>query len=71
LGNAAIGALEGVLGGTASTAQALTGAVTGQQNQTYGNQGFQSQQTPAYQQQASNYDRAMRACLAGRGYTVN
>ena len=71
LGNAAIGVLEGALGGGASTAQGLTGALTGQQNQTYSTQGFQSPQAPAYQQQASNYDRAMKTCLEGRGYTVN
>jgi hypothetical protein len=30
----------------------------------------QQQQQAAYAQQRSEYDRAVRACLTGRGYTI-
>jgi hypothetical protein len=77
LGGAALGAIGGAIGGNAgagAAAGALTGALVGgarrrdQENQV---QAVQSQQASAYAAQTDSYNRALTACLQGRGYTVN
>ncbi len=75
-GGAALGAVGGAIGGDAGKGAAI-GAATGgllggfrrremeaQQSQ------MQQQQTAAAAQQSAGFNRAMGACLQGRGYTV-
>lgn len=76
-GGAAVGAVGGAIGGNAGKGAAI-GAATGgllggfrrremeqQQSQ------VQQQQAAASAQQSAGFNRAMGACLQGRGYTVN
>lgn len=76
-GGAALGAVGGAIGGDAGKGAAI-GAATGgllggfrrrememQQSQ------MQQQQAAASAQQSAGFNRAMGACLQGRGYTVN
>ena len=78
---AAIGAVGGAIGGNAGKGAAI-GAVAGglfggmrrnrqQQQQQQAQQQWQQQQAAHYQQNRNNYNRALAACLQGRGYTVN
>jgi len=74
---AAIGAVGGAIGGDAGKGAAIGAGVGGvfggmrrreaemQQSQ------MQSQQAAAAAQQNANFNRAMGACLQGRGYSVN
>lgn len=74
---AAIGAVGGAIGGNPGKGAAIgaaTGAMIGgirrhQQQQQY--QAQQSQQASASAGQQNAYNRALAACLQGRGYTVN
>lgn len=71
---AAIGAVGGAIGGDAGKGAAIgaaTGALIGGIRR---NEQVRQQQQYAAQQSGSSqatYDRAFRACLQGRGYTVN
>ena len=77
---AAVGAIGGAIGGDAGRGAAIgagTGAAVGtmrrrqqrrEQQQTYTN--WARQETAQQQQGRQDYDRAMAACLDGRGYTV-
>jgi predicted lipid-binding transport protein (Tim44 family) len=78
---AAIGAVGGAIGGDAGKGAAIgagTGALIGgirrreqiRQQQAY-QQYAQTQQSGSSSAQLSTYNRAMQACLQGRGYTVN
>jgi len=73
---AAVGAVGGAIAGDAGKGAAV-GAATGgmmggmrQKEQMKQQQAQQHQQQAAYAQKRSDYDRAMGACLTGRGYTV-
>lgn len=75
-GGAAIGAVGGAIAGDAGKGAAIgasTGALIGGIKR---NQNKQQQQAQQQQQQAavtaakSNYDRAYKACLEGKGYSV-
>lgn len=81
---AAIGAVGGAIGGDAGKGAAIgagTGALIGgirrreqiRQQQAYQEQQYyyQSQQSGSSAAQRSTYDRAVKTCLQGRGYTVN
>ena len=77
---AALGAVGGAIGGDAGKGAAMGAAMGGMfgamrrrddmrsQQQAYESQ--VAQQQAAQQQAASNYNRALSACLGGRGYTV-
>jgi hypothetical protein len=80
----AIGAVGGAIGGDVKKGAAIgagTGALIGgfrrndqkrrqkQERQNY--RQAQAQQDAAYARQRDSYNRAMAACLQGRGYTVN
>ena len=78
---AAVGAVGGAIAGNAGKGAAV-GAATGgllggmrrsdqQQRQQYEAQQAQNEQSAAASQQRAAYDRALGACLTGRGYTVN
>jgi len=73
---AAVGAVGGAIAGDAGKGAAVgaaTGGLTGrmrQKDQMKQQQAQQQQQQAAYAQKSSDYDRAMRTCLTGRGYTV-
>ena len=73
---AAVGAVGGAIGGDAGKGAAIgaaTGAMVGrvrQRDQMQQQQAQQQQQQAAYAQQRAEYDRAVRACLTGRGYTI-
>ena len=76
-GGAALGAIGGAIGGDAGKGAAIgagVGAGAGalrrrQDRKQQANQ--QQQQAQAQQSQVGAYQRAMAACLQGRGYTVN
>lgn len=81
---AAVGAVGGAIAGDAGKGAAIgaaTGALIGgfrrrdqQRRQQQEQQNYaqaQSQQVAAHEQQRASYNRAMSACLQGRGYTVN
>ena len=76
-GGAAIGAVGGAIGGNAGKGAAIgaaTGALIGgirrhRDHQQY--QAQQSQQASASAAQQNAYNRAISACLQGRGYNVN
>jgi hypothetical protein len=74
---AAIGAVGGAFGGNAGKGAAIgagTGAVFGAIRRSDYNkqQAYASNQaTAAYSNQQATYNRAMGACLSGRGYTVD
>ena len=75
-GGAAVGAIGGAIAGDAGTGAAV-GAATGgliggvrQRQQTKQQQQAQAQQTAQQSAAAQNYQRALSACLSGRGYTV-
>jgi hypothetical protein len=73
---AAVGAVGGAIGGDAGKGAAIgaaTGAMMGrmrQRDQMRQQEAQQQQQQAAYAQQHAEYDRAVRACLTGRGYTI-
>lgn len=77
VGGAAIGAIGGAIGGNAgagAAAGAATGALVGgvrRRRQEQQAQAAQSQQASAFAAQSDAYNRALAACLEGRGYTVN
>jgi hypothetical protein len=65
-------------GSTGAKAGAATGALVGgmrrrdqQRQQQQAQQQYAQQQTAQYTQARDSYNRAYRACLEGRGYTVN
>ena len=74
---AAVGAVGGAIGGNAGKGAAIgagVGAVFGgmRQNRYAQEQQYASNQaTAAYSNQLAAYNRAMAACLTGRGYSVN
>jgi len=74
---AAVGAVGGAIGGNAGKGAAIgagVGAVFGgmRQNRYAREQQYTSDQaTAAYSNQLAAYNRAMAACLTGRGYSVN
>lgn len=77
---AAIGAVGGAIGGNAGKGAAIgagTGALIGgirRNDQIRQQQAYQQQyaaQSGTSTAQRSTYERAIRACLQGRGYTVN
>jgi Glycine zipper len=79
-GGAALGAIGGAIGGNAGKGAAI-GAGVGllfggfrrrhqMEEEQQAQQNYQSQQQSAMAQGHSNYERAFRACMAGRGYTV-
>ena len=79
---AAVGATAGAVSGRSSSRGARTGAATGalvggmrrrdqQRQQQQANQQWAQQQSAQYTQARDSYNRAYRACLEGRGYTVN
>lgn len=74
---AAIGAVGGAIGGNAGKGAAIgaaTGAMVGglrQRDQRRQQEAAQSQQNSAAAAQSNAYNRALSACLQGRGYTVN
>jgi hypothetical protein len=79
---AAIGAVGGAIGGDAGKGAAIgagTGALIGgirrrdqiRQQQAYQQYYAQTQQSGSSTAQLSTYNRAMQACLQGRGYSVN
>jgi predicted lipid-binding transport protein (Tim44 family) len=80
-GGAALGAIGGAIGGDAGKGAAI-GAATGGAIGVVRRHRQQAEQQHAYQQQQSaqgyaagaqraSYNRALGACLQGRGYTVN
>jgi Glycine zipper len=75
-GGAALGAIGGAIAGDAGTGAAIgaaTGGVFGgmrQRQQTKQQQQAQAQQSAHQGAAAGSYQRAMGACLSGRGYTV-
>ena len=75
-GGAALGAIGGAIAGDAGTGAAIgaaTGGVFGgmrQRQQTKQHQQAQAQQSSQQSAAANNYQRALGACLSGRGYTV-
>ena len=77
LGGAAIGAIGGAIGGNAGLGAAVgagSGALIGgvrRQNQQQQAQAVQSQQASTLAAQTDNYNRWLKTCLQGRGYTVN
>ena len=81
LGGAARGATVGVIGGAiggdagkGAAIGAATGAVFGTMRRNQENRNYQAQVSAQQQQQAgqqANYNRALAACMQGRGYTVN
>ena len=74
---AAIGAVGGAIAGDAGKGAAIgagTGALIGnmRRNDQIRQQQYQSQQQASSNSaQRASYDRAMSACLQGRGYTIN
>jgi hypothetical protein len=75
-GGAALGAVGGAIAGDAGKGAAI-GAATGglfgamkRRTQTHQQQQAQAQQQAATAQQHAAYERALGACLGGRGYTV-
>jgi hypothetical protein len=77
LGGAAVGAIGGAIGGNAGAGAAIgagAGALVGgarRRQQERQAADIQSQQAAAYAAQTDAYNRALGACLQGRGYTVN
>src|SRR5262247_187392 len=79
-GGAALGAVGGAIGGNAGKGAAIgagVGALFGgfcrmrqMEEEQQAQQSYQWQQQSAMSQGRSNYERAFRACMAGRGYTV-
>src|SRR5262245_27235022 len=79
-GGAALGAVGGAIGGDAGKGAAIgagVGALFGgfrrsrqMEEEQQAQQNYQWQQQTAMSQGRSNYERAFRACMAGRGYTV-
>jgi uncharacterized protein HemX len=75
-GGAALGAVGGAIAGDAGKGAAVgaaTGGVFGgmrQRQQTKQQQQAHAQQSAQQSAAASNYQRALSACLSGRGYTV-
>ena len=73
---AAVGAVGGAIGGNAGKGAAIgaaTGAVFGTMRRNRENQQYQAQVSSQQQQTAglqANYNRALAACMSGRGYTV-
>ena len=76
-GGAAVGAIGGAIGGNAGKGAAIgaaTGAIVGgfrRRNQERQQQAAQSQQQAANAAGRDAYNRALSACMQGRGYTVN
>jgi len=74
---AAVGAVGGAIAGDAGKGAAIgaaTGALIGnmRRNDQVRQQQYQSQQQASTNSaQRASYDRAMSACLQGRGYTIN
>jgi hypothetical protein len=75
-GGAAVGAVGGAIGGNAGTGAAIgaaTGAMVGGVRQRRNNQAAAQQQQAGQQQvsqQMATFNRAVGACMSGRGYTV-
>jgi len=79
-GGAALGAVGGAIGGNAGKGAAIgagVGALFGgvrrmhqMEEEQQAQQNYQWQQQAAMSQGRSNYERAFRACMTGRGYTV-
>jgi Glycine-zipper domain len=75
-GGAALGAVGGAIGGDAGKGAAIgagTGAVVGGVRQRRANQAAAQQQQAGQQQvseQMATFNRAVAACMSGRGYTV-
>lgn len=75
-GGAAVGAVGGAIGGNAGTGAAIgaaTGAMVGGVRQRRNNQAAAQQQQAAQQQvsqQMATFNRAVGACMSGRGYSV-
>jgi hypothetical protein len=73
---ATVGAIGGAIGGNAGKGAAIgaaSGALLGgmaRNREATETQAYQQQQSAAYSQQRTSYDRAMGACLEGRGYTI-
>jgi hypothetical protein len=70
---AAIGAIGGAIGGNAGRGAAIgagTGALFGQMRRNDQIRNAESQQWSQMNQQRDAYNRALAACLSGRGYTV-
>ena len=73
---AAVGAVGGAIGGNAgkgAAAGAAAGAVFGTMRRNQENRNYQAQVSAQQQQTAglqANYNRALAACMQGRGYTV-
>lgn len=74
---AAVGAVGGAIGGNAGKGAAI-GAATGgliggirRNDQIRQQQSYNQQQSSANSAQRDSYNRALAACLQGRGYTVN
>jgi hypothetical protein len=73
---AAVGAVGGAIGGNAgkgAAAGAAAGAVFGTMRRNNENRQYQAQVSAQQQQTAglqANYNRALAACMQGRGYTV-
>jgi len=68
--DAGIGALIGAVAGTAVGAASDASRAQAQQQVVDSQQARIDAQTSAQESQASNYRRAVSACLSGRGYTV-
>jgi hypothetical protein len=79
-GGAALGAVGGAIGGSAGKGAAIGAAGGGLlgvmrrndqvRQQEYANQQWAQQNVAQYEQNRSNWVRAVKACLTGRGYTV-
>lgn len=76
-GGAALGAIGGAIGGDAGKGAAIgagvgagAGALRRRQDRKQ-QSANQQQQAQAQQSQVGSYQRAMAACLQGRGYTIN
>lgn len=78
---AAVGAVAGAIGGNAGKGAAI-GAATGgmlggmrkadqRKQEEYAQQQYSAQQSANQNQQRAAYDQAWKACMTGRGYTVN
>ena len=77
---AALGAVVGAIGGNAGKGAAMGaagGALFGgmrrrdqRRREQQSQQNWAAQESARYEQQRGSYDRAYRACLIGRGYTV-
>jgi len=67
---AVVGEIAGGHGGEGAAVGAMVGGARARRNQAAQNQQAQSQAESAYASKINTYNRAVGACMEGRGYTV-